>query len=62
MTMLTLGALLAVGSLRRFAPPHPGFPDLAFNGAVGAVGGLAGGTALWRAVRRPLRRLVGRSR
>ena len=29
------GALLAVASFRRFAPPHPGFGDLAFNGAGG---------------------------
>ena len=40
---ITLGAMFAVASFRRFAPPHPGFGDLAFNGAVGAIGGVVAG-------------------
>jgi hypothetical protein len=55
LTSITLGALFAVASFRRFAPPHPGFGDLAFNGAVGAIGGVIAGRILGRvahAVRR----------
>lgn len=48
LTSVTLGALLAVASFRRFAPPHPGFGDLAFNGAVGAIGGVIAGRILAR--------------
>jgi len=51
LTTVTLGALLAVGSFRRFAPPHPGFGDLAFNGAVGAVAGTVAGRVLVHAGR-----------
>jgi hypothetical protein len=51
LTTITLGALLAVASFRRFAPPHPGFGDLAFNGAVGAVAGLIAGRILVRVVK-----------
>lgn len=46
LTTITLGALIAVASFRRFAPPHPGFGDLAFNGAVGAVTGTVAGRVL----------------
>ncbi|MBY0280335.1 hypothetical protein K2Z84_33805 [Candidatus Binatia bacterium] len=48
LTSVTLGALLAVASFRRFAPPHPGFGDLAFNGAVGAIAGVIAGRILAR--------------
>jgi hypothetical protein len=48
LTSVTLGALFAVASFRRFAPPHPGFGDLAFNGAVGAIGGVLFGRILAR--------------
>ena len=48
LTSVTLGALFAVASFRRFAPPHPGFGDLAFNGAVGAIGGVIAGRVLAR--------------
>jgi hypothetical protein len=48
LTSITLGALFAVVSFRRFAPPHPGFGDLAFNGAVGAIGGVIAGRILAR--------------
>ena len=51
LTSVTLGALLAVASFRRFAPPHPGFGDLVFNGAVGAIGGVIVGRVLTRVVR-----------
>lgn len=48
LTSVTLGALFAVASFRRFAPPHPGFGDLAFNGALGAIGGVIAGRVLAR--------------
>ena len=48
MTSLTLAALLAAGSFRRFARPHPGLGDLAVFGAAGAILGYALGAALWR--------------
>lgn len=48
LTSITLGALLSVYFFRRFAPPHPGFGDVAFNGALGAIGGLIGGRILVR--------------
>lgn len=48
LTSITLGAMFAVASFRRFAPPHPGFGDLAFNGAVGAIGGVVAGRVLAR--------------
>jgi hypothetical protein len=60
LTSITLGAVLAVASFRRFAPPHPGFGDLAFNGAVGAIAGTAGGRVLVHLLRR-LRSLRDRS-
>jgi len=56
LSTITLGALLAVASFRRFAPPHPGFGDMAFNGAVGAIAGMIGGRILVRAVRAVRRR------
>jgi len=58
LTTITLGSLLAVASFRRFAPPHPGFGDLAFNGAVGAIAGVIGGRVLARigqALKKPAR-------
>ena len=58
LTSITLGSLLAVASFQHFAPPHPGFGDLAFNGAVGAIAGVAGGRVLARvgqALRKPRR-------
>ncbi|MEW6270738.1 MAG: hypothetical protein AB1689_15755 [Thermodesulfobacteriota bacterium] len=59
LTSITLGAVFAVASLRRFAPPHPGFGDLAFNGAIGAIAGTGAGRALVHALRR-VRALAGR--
>ena len=56
LTSVTLGALLAVASFRRFAPPHAGFGDLAFNGAVGAIGGVIAGRLLTYAARAARRR------
>jgi hypothetical protein len=55
MTALTFGAVVWIGAFRRFAPAHPGFGDLAFNGAIGGLAGLVGGAGLWRAVRSRLR-------
>ncbi len=51
LTTITLGTLLSVASFRRFAPPHPGFGDLAFNGAVGAVAGTVAGRVMSHAGR-----------
>jgi hypothetical protein len=56
LSTITLGALLAVASFRRFAPPHPGFGDMAFNGAVGAIAGMIGGRFLVRVVKAVRRR------
>ncbi|HZR83553.1 MAG TPA: hypothetical protein VFD92_20835 [Candidatus Binatia bacterium] len=47
-TLVALGALFGVVALRRFAPPHPGFGDLIFNGVVGGVAGLGVGWLLWK--------------
>jgi hypothetical protein len=51
LTSITLGALLSVIFFRRFAPPNPGFGDVAFNAAIGGIGGLIGGRILVRVVK-----------
>jgi hypothetical protein len=51
LTTITLGALLSVIFFRIFGPPHPGFGDLAFNGAIGSIAGLIAGRILVRVVK-----------
>lgn len=58
LTAFTLASLLAVASFRRFAPAHPGLPDLVFNSALGGLAGWAIASAAWAALRKPLGRWV----
>lgn len=58
LTAFTLAALLGVAAFRRFAPAHPGLPDLLFNAALGGVTGWALAAAGWTVLRKPLGRWI----
>ncbi|MEY4948872.1 MAG: hypothetical protein RL698_1083 [Pseudomonadota bacterium] len=54
LTAFTLAGLLGIAAFRRFAPAHPGLPELIFNATVGGLAGWALSSALWAMLRKPL--------
>lgn len=54
LSALTFAGLLGTAAFRRFAPAHPGLPELIFNLAAGGLAGWALSSVLWALLRKPL--------
>ncbi len=54
LSAFTFAGLLGIAAFRRFAPAHPGLPELIFNLVAGGIAGWALSSALWALLRKPL--------
>lgn len=54
LSAFVFAGLLGIAAFRRFAPAHPGLPELIFNLAAGGLAGWALSAALWAMLRKPL--------
>ncbi|MFM8409034.1 MAG: hypothetical protein ACKOCT_02060 [Alphaproteobacteria bacterium] len=54
LSAFVFAGLLGMAAFRRFAPAHPGLPELIFNLVAGGLAGWALSAALWALLRKPL--------